>query len=196
MTTKSHVDVCRWAGLLAEAVSRPGMISEAYRAFHTYSVGNQLLAFSQCAARGLLSGPLSTYPGWLAKGRQVRRGERAIVLCMPLMGKRRPGPETEGEGGNDEEVYTRFVYRANWFVLDQTEGEPVETPAIPGWEKARALDTLGITEVPFDHPDGNCLGYAKGREIAVNPVNPMPWKTVFHELGHCFLGHACGGRDG
>src|SRR5215204_2575088 len=149
MTTKSNDDVSRWAELLAEAVSRPGMISEAYRAFYTYSVGNQLLVLSQCAARELRPGPLSTYPGWLAKGRQVRRGERAIVLCMPLKGKRRPGPESEGWEGDADGVYSRIVYRANWFVLGQTEGEPVETPATTGWDKGRALDTLGVTEVPF-----------------------------------------------
>jgi Zn-dependent peptidase ImmA (M78 family) len=37
--------------------------------------------------------------------------------------------------------------------------------------------------------DGNCLGFVRGRAIAINPVNPMPHKTRFHELAHVLLGH-------
>ena len=48
-----------WAALLNEAVSKPGYIHEAYRWFHNYSVGNQLLALSQCFERGIRPGPLA-----------------------------------------------------------------------------------------------------------------------------------------
>jgi hypothetical protein len=37
------------------------------------------------------------------------------------------------------------------------------------------------------------MGYAKEREIAINPLNPMPWKTTFHELAHILLGHTTEG---
>jgi hypothetical protein len=37
--------------------------------------------------------------------------------------------------------------------------------------------------------NGNCQGYAKGRQIAINPVAQMPDKTTFHELAHIELGH-------
>ncbi len=33
-----------WAALLNEAVKKPGFIHDAYRRFHNYSLGNQLLA--------------------------------------------------------------------------------------------------------------------------------------------------------
>ena len=33
-----------WAALLDEAVRKPGYIHEAYSRFHSYSLGNQLLA--------------------------------------------------------------------------------------------------------------------------------------------------------
>jgi hypothetical protein len=36
---------------------------------------------------------------------------------------------------------------------------------------------------------GNCQGYAKGRQIAINPLVQMPAKTTFHELAHIELGH-------
>ena len=47
----------------------------------------------------------------------------------------------------------------------------------------------------FDYWDGNCLGYARERSIAINPVNPMPHKTRFHELAHVLLGHTTEGEQ-
>ena len=70
-------DTTKWSDLLKEAVTKPGMILEAYTAFYGYSIGNQILALMQCYLRGIQPGPISTYPGWQAKGRQVRRGEKA-----------------------------------------------------------------------------------------------------------------------
>ena len=143
----------KWCDLLREAVTQPGMILKAYTAFHAYSPGNQLLALWQCQTRQLEPGPLSTYPGWQAKGRLVKRGERALVLCVPLTAKRR----ADDEGGEDA-IYVRFVYKRSWFVFAQTDGEPIEIQATPAWDRTRALDTLNVTEIPFAHLDGNCMG--------------------------------------
>jgi N-terminal domain of anti-restriction factor ArdC len=78
-----------WSDLLRDAVSTPGKLLEAYTAFHNYSVGNSLLALLQWYDRGIAPGPLNTYKGWQQIGRQVRKGEKAIVLCMPLAYKKR-----------------------------------------------------------------------------------------------------------
>jgi hypothetical protein len=51
------------------------------------------------------------------------------------------------------------------------------------------LAALNVEEIAFDLLDGNCLGYARERSIAINPVNPMLHKTRFHELAHVLLGH-------
>ncbi len=40
-----------FAGLLQSAVTDPGTLSRAYRQFHQYSLGNQLLAWAQCLER-------------------------------------------------------------------------------------------------------------------------------------------------
>ena len=37
------------------------------------------------------------------------------------------------------------------------------------------------------------MGYAKGREIAISPLKPLPHKTTFHELAHILLGHTSEG---
>lgn len=186
--SNTKTDTTKWMDLLIEAVNKPGLVSQAYRAFHGYSIGNQVLALVQCQLREIQPGPIATYPGWQKLGRQVRRGEKALLLCMPLTCKRKETDEHQ-----DGHVFTRFVYKAHWFVLSQTEGEPVETQMIPDWNKRQALDALDVTEVSFDHTDGNCMGYASGRKIAINPLNPMPHKTTFHELAHILLGHTSEG---
>ncbi len=181
--------------LLQKAVNEPGIISQAYRQFHYYSIGNQILAWTQCATRELQPGPINTYPGWKALGRYVRKGEKALVLCMPITVKRRPSTrvQTEPDTEQADDVVTWFVYKAHWFVCSQTEGEPLPEPEIPAWDTDQALDTLNVQEIPFDLTDGNCLGFARDRSIAISPVNPMPQKTRFHELAHVLLGHTAEG---
>ena len=125
-------------------------------------------------------------------GRQVRKGEKALTLCMPITIKKKD--ETRDHHA-DVAVFTRFVYKARWFVLSQTEGEPIAEPEIPSWDADRALAALNIEQIPFDRTDGNCLGYARDRSIAINPVNPSPHKTRFHELAHVLLGHTAEGAQ-
>jgi hypothetical protein len=184
----------QFADLLRRALTEPGVVSRAYTAFHGYSIGNQILALIQCAERGIPPGPIATFMGWKDKGRYVRKGEKAIVLCMPVTCKRTPADDRtadRSEAGADRtvETFTRFIFRPNWFVLSQTDGRPVEPPAMPAWNQARALDTLDIAEEPFTSTDGNCQGYARERTIAVSPVAGLPQKTRFHELAHVVLGH-------
>jgi N-terminal domain of anti-restriction factor ArdC len=73
-----------WSDLLRDAISIPGKLLEAYTAFHNFSVGNSLLALFQCYEREITPGPLNTYKGWRQLGPQVRKGEKAITLRMPL----------------------------------------------------------------------------------------------------------------
>src|SRR5437867_12534770 len=74
-------------------------------------------------------------------------------------------------------------------MLSQTDGEPYQPAAVPAWDRARALAALSVQEIPFEMMNGNCQGYAKARQIAINPVAQHPAKTTFHELTHIELGH-------
>jgi antirestriction protein ArdC len=189
----------QFADLLSRALSEPGIVSRAYTAFHGYSIGNQILALVQCVERGIPPGPIATFMGWKDKGRWVRKGEKAIVLCMPITCKRKATGDQPTDDGSQEahpDTFTRFVYRPNWFVLSQTDGATVDQPTIPQWDQDRALDTLGIVEEPFTATDGNCQGYARQRSIAVSPVAELPYKTRFHELAHVVLGHTTEGDAG
>ena len=181
-----------FADLLRSAVTKPGIISAAYSQFHSYSIGNQILAWTQCQARGIQPGPIATFQRWKELGRYVRKGEKAMTLCMPVTVKRK----LEDQDGTDEqEVFTRFVYRNHWFMLVQTKGQELPPRLMPAWNQDRALAALDVQEVPFESCNGNALGYAHGRRIAINPVNPLPHKTRFHELGHVLLGHTAEGTQ-
>src|SRR5579863_4994097 len=106
------------------------------RAVYSDSLGNQLLALSQCLARGIQPGPLATFPKWKALGRYVLKGERAITLCRPVTVKH---ATTADDGTEETSVATRFVYKPFWFVLAQTDGQPVPEQPIPEWDKTRAF---------------------------------------------------------
>lgn len=176
-------DLPKWSALLIEAVTKPGLIMKAYSAFHTFSVGNQILALVQCQLRGLQPGPLNTFPKWKDLGRFVKRGERALTMCMPITCKRRE------EDSDEDHTFTSFVYKARWFVLSQTDGQELEPVTVPQWDAERAVSALGIERIPFDHTDGNVQGFARERQVAINPLAQLPYKTLFHELGHVILGH-------
>ncbi len=181
-----------FADLLQSAVTEPGTMSQAYSQFHTYSLGNQLLAWAQCQEREIPLGPMATYPRWKALGRQVRKGQKALMLCMPVTVK---GKAETADGDTDDATFTRFVYKARWFVLSQTDGDDLPAAEIPDWDAARALAGLDVEELPFEHGDGNVMGFARQRQIAINPVNPLPHKTRFHELAHVLLGHTAEGEQ-
>ena len=182
------VDIPKWSALLVEAVNKPGLIMEAYSAFHHYSIGNQILALVQCQMRGLQPGPINTFPKWKELGRIVKRGERALILCMPFTRKSRD-EENNGDDTNGERTYTSFMHKARWFVISQTVGDQFTPPRLPEWEAERALAALDIEKIAFTDTDGNCQGYAKKRQIAINPVAQLPHKTLFHEAAHVILGH-------
>ena len=87
------------------------------------------------------------------------------------------------------------MYKPRWFVLAQTEGEPLSESEIPFGDRDLALAMLQIVELPCDGMDGNRLGFAPVRSIAISSLNPLPHKTRFHELAHVLLGHTTEGMQ-
>jgi hypothetical protein len=92
--------------MLAEAVNKPGVISQAYFHFHAYSFMNQLLALFECWRRHIAPGPIHTFKGWLKLNRAVRRGEKAITLCMPVswVEKKTVDSDAASKPGTDDGV--------------------------------------------------------------------------------------------
>ncbi|CAG0960227.1 hypothetical protein MTYP_00688 [Methylophilaceae bacterium] len=177
-----------FAGLLEQALNVPGIANKAYRAFHNFSIGNQMLAAQQLMERGLGLSPLASFRAWQDKGRMVKKGQKAISLYMPVTIKKAVIDEETGE--ITEAGFRKFIMRPHWFSLEQTKGEDYsEEIAAPLWNSEKAMLELNVGEEEFSHLNGNVLGYAKGRTIAVNSMNPLKHKTRFHELAHVVLGH-------
>src|SRR6266705_2194897 len=83
-----HREEIQFRQLLDEAVTKPGTLMQAYSLFWNYSLGNQILALVQAHKRGMTLGPIGSYNKWKELGRYVKRGEKAIELCMPVTLKR------------------------------------------------------------------------------------------------------------
>ena len=92
--------------LLEEAVTKPGTLMKAYSMFWNYSLGNQILALIQANDRGIQLGPIASFNRWKELGRYVKRGEKAIELCMPVASKRTV--KEQGEDGNETETEVVF----------------------------------------------------------------------------------------
>src|SRR5215207_2273531 len=115
--SKPSPDIPKWSALLVEAV-------------HNYSIGNQILALVQCQMRGLEPGPINTFPGWQALGRTVKRGERALILCMPITRKVRDEGSHNDESENHERTFMTFMHKPRWFVISQTAGDEFIPPCL------------------------------------------------------------------
>ena len=181
-----------YAALLKSAVTEPGKVAACYSAFWNYSLGNQLLALEQCASRSIKPGPVNTFNGWRRLGRFVKKGEKAIVLCMPVTVKKvvKPADADAGQSQPEETAtFTRFLFKPHWFVLPQTDGQEYTPPPTPGFDFGRALKALKIDRMDFTMLDGNCQGYASKRTVAVSPVAANPERTLLHEMAHVVLGH-------
>lgn len=185
MTDKTQIN---FSDVLKRAVTEKGKLLEAYTSFHNYSFFNQLLAMQQCLDRGIEITPISTFLGWQQKGRYVKKGQKALTLCMPASFKK----EIENDDGDIEEKnIPYFQFKSKFFTLSQTDGKEVENEfTFKYWSKLDCLKNLEVELIKFTHINGNVQGYAtQNRQIAINPLAQLPFKTMFHELGHILLGH-------
>lgn len=190
-----------WAKIMSQALTEPGKVGEHYSLFHEYSLGNYILAMMQMQDKGLPIAPIASFKKWQSLGRNVKKGEKAIGLIMPIMVKKKFG---FGENEDDATVmkiekskeqpaaatFTIFALKNNWFSVDQTEGAEFSQEKVKvDWDAEKALDALGITKTLFDEADGNRQGWAKPtkKEIGINPIASYPMKTTFHEMAHCLL---------
>src|SRR6059058_4179138 len=101
--TERHEEI-QFRQLLEEAVTKPGTLMKAYSLFWNYSLGNQILALIQANHRGITLGPIASFNRWKELGRNVKRGQKAIELCMPVTVKRTVKEEREDSTDVEMEV--------------------------------------------------------------------------------------------
>ncbi|MBE0468223.1 MAG: DUF1738 domain-containing protein [Methyloprofundus sp.] len=171
--------------LLNQALSEPGKLSTAYSAMHKFSVLNRALAVQQMIERGIEVSPLGSYGAWRKQGINVLKGHKGIALWMPVTIK-----DKTKEAEDDETGKIIFVMKPHWFALSQTDGwnngEANLSGFHPEWDAERALDVLGVELKKFHDVNANKMGYATigDNTIAINPMNPHPFKTLVHEMAH------------
>lgn len=182
--------------ILVHALNNPGILSKCYSQFHTYSLMNTWSALWQMFFRNIEVGPIASFNAWKNKDRMVKKGEKAIELCMPITSLQNEKQETINEKGEKiitegKKVIKFFVWKKNWFALSQTEGKELSGHDFisPKWNPEQALKNLDIIQEPYNSINGNCQGYAKPGIISVSPVAAFPHKTRFHEIAHNVLGH-------
>ena len=178
MTTQRLTTPPHWSDLLKTALELPGQAGNTYNRFRRFSLGNQALLMMQGLAE-----PVNTYKGWLALGRQVKKGSRAKAIYVPMFRKEL------NENGEKEERLTGFKLVPSIFGVSETDGDDLPAYEPPHWSKERAMQKLKIVQVSYESLDGNSQGYSVGRQFAVSPVAVFPFKTTLHELSHIVSGH-------
>lgn len=169
-------------------------------AFHQYSFNNCLLILSQNPRARQVAG----YKKWQQLGRQVRKGEKGIMILAPVTRKM--------QDDDGEETWRLIGFRAvNVFDISQTDGDdPPETPApkpltadLPEirayTERLTAgLPSIGASLAATEPPRGNGMyepvtGYIYLR-ADLPPLHRL--KTLVHEAAHAILAHGPeGGRE-
>jgi antirestriction protein ArdC len=168
--------------------------------FRNYSMGNQMLIYSQRPTATLVKG----FKGWNQYGRYVRKGEKGIMILAPLVGKRKAAKNESDDAGER----CIFGFRATFvFDVSQTEGQPLPDAGIqevkgdPGFYSDRlrqfaAGRNIVLKEVGADDL-GTALGSSSGGTIKLKSdlEKAASFAVLAHEVAHEIL-HQGEGRRG
>lgn len=155
--------------------------------FHRYSWGNCLLIYSQCPDAKHVAG----FHSWLKMRRFVRKGEKAIVILAPMVGRKRTGDELA-----EDERTRLFGFRtAHIFDVSQTDGEALPAFATVKGSPGDVLDRLksfvADKGIALDYSDGikPARGISSGGAITlVREMSPAEeFAVLAHEIAHELL---------
>lgn len=162
--------------------------------FPKYSPGNALLIMVQCPDASYVAG----YRAWQGLGRQVEKGQKAIVILAPVTKKvaekDQDTKHKEGVDSADDKDRKLVGFRtASVFDVSQTDGEPLKLPEVEplvGDRMAAALQRLiPVVGVPVAFGNtGEAYGVWKPAEgtITIRATAPPDhqFKTLLHEWSH------------
>ena len=176
---------------------------EFAQGFHRYSLGNLLLILSQCPTATRVAG----FRQWQAKGRQVRRGQRAIRI-FGYAQRKVTAEQSEGEDHAEsaEDGQQVITYYPVLSVFDIGQTDPTDPDADDPSTLARCLtgdDQLGIAAAVTDYLTGHgwtvtrekiggaTNGYTDpdARRVVIDgELSPAhAAKTALHEAAHVIL---------
>jgi antirestriction protein ArdC len=151
--------------------------------FHHYSFHNQLMILSQKPNATRVAG----FRTWKKLQRYVKRGEKGILIFVPIK------PRQENGDGEEEEVI--FFKTATVFDLSQTEGKPlpeislaVEDKGATFYHSCQQLAQHYNIKVDVS-PDFKAYGVSKGGKVVLKgEANKTAMAvTLIHEIAHELL---------
>lgn len=165
--------------------------------FHSYSLNNLLLIIAQCPHASQVAG----FRAWQEKGRQVRKGEKAIKIFGYSTQKVTEKNEQTGE--EEEKKITRFPILS---VFDISQTDPIEgaqTPTHPA-RRLEGADDADLYARTAAYLEG--IGWSVTREAIAGEANgytttdgtrrvvvdaavseAQAAKTAIHEAAHVLL---------
>jgi len=161
--------------------------------FHTYSLGNIWLIAVQRPGATHVAG----YRTWQSLGRQVRQGEKGILIVAPIVkrGSRVKGGNESVENRETEEERVVAFRGAYVFDVTQTEGRPlVEFAKVEGnpshhLRRLRALISGQGIDLAYSDSLGSAYGLSCGGKILIRPGLGLAeeFSVMVHELAHEML---------
>ena len=160
--------------------------------FYNYSAKNTMLIYGQCPNASHVAG----YKAWQKHGRQVRKGEKGIVILAPCKKK------VEDEKTGDKAWRLFGFTTATVFDISQTDGDELEETDIKAQtteaELYRNLKAFGeaqgfkVLEQAYPGAYGVCIYKPDGIEIRVDPLLSVELRAsiLAHELGHALMHNA------
>lgn len=150
-----------------------------------------------------------TYNAWKKAGRQVRKGEKCLVVLQPIFANVKLKDENGNETGEEERRLVGFSGLSE-FDITQTDGDPIperhnEIQKLEGSEfhdilvmLIEYMESQGYTVNPFEIL-GQTNGYVDNvsKHIGLNGDNSsnQKLKTMIHEIAHTREGEEGGKID-
>ena len=164
--------------------------------FHRYSFNNTLLIGAQDPEATRVAG----FASWAKMGRSVRKGERAIWILAPMVGRR--VPDSEGEERRRIHGFRPVAV----FDVAQTEGDelPEVCRNLQGDDPSACFDALAARAVAWGYSvertelpgptNGDCAHAIRRIRVEARNRPAQQVKTLAHELAHALLHEDTGDR--
>ncbi|PLX70322.1 MAG: hypothetical protein C0602_05795 [Denitrovibrio sp.] len=162
---------------------------------HQYSFYNSLLIYQHNPEASHVAG----YRKWQELGRQVRKGEKAIMIFAPTFKKIKSTEQESQLLGNEKEPEKKYLsgfITVPVFDISQTEGESVPS-IVSDFGSHTELFNRFISMFSKDYEiiqqslKSALGGFTDGKIIVLNDSKSeeQKLKTLIHEVAHCQLSH-------
>lgn len=179
------------SSIITDRAKLEAFIRSWRQGFHQYSFFNLLFAWVQRWPKGISL--LAGYHKWQEKKRQVKKGEKGLLIYRPCLVDEK-NPDTKEKTG--QKILIGFA-AAYVFDIDQTEGEPIEFGEVAVSDYPLDLN-LFISKCPYKveiidliREEPTARGYAEKGKIVLKQsasvaavVKTMLHEWAYHELGH------------